>query len=241
MSTVQTFLVGQMRPQMDARNLEGNTFAIAARVRQTLEHAGLHNQAKLVIPAMTSSASQSEAIAKFMEMVDFIWSTPKSIPVPRANEPQLPAGTYIVADPCYVLKDDAYDVLLAQGDWSGDTPSIVGGVTCWIMPTANGDGTYEGDSPIPQWNPGRFAVDSGHIAIIQVNEAVFASHWHNVVDGILDIRQAFKCEIDEDDTMIFGNFLTIPTRAKICPACGDRYCDETCQDEPDEDEDEDEE
>ena len=64
------------RPQMDARNLDGNMFSIAARVRQTLRTAGQHDQAKLVIPAMTSSKSPEEAMAKFMEMVDFVWHTP---------------------------------------------------------------------------------------------------------------------------------------------------------------------
>ncbi len=64
------------RPQMDARNLDGNMFSIAAAVRQTLRTAGQHDQAKLVIPAMTSSKSPEEAMAKFMEMVDFVWYTP---------------------------------------------------------------------------------------------------------------------------------------------------------------------
>ena len=64
------------RPQMDARNMDGNTFSIAARVRQTLRAAGQHDKAKEVIPAMTSSKSPEEAIAKFMEMVDFVWHTP---------------------------------------------------------------------------------------------------------------------------------------------------------------------
>lgn len=235
MSTRMTvFTIGPQRPQMDIRGLNTDTEAFGARVYTTLKKAGRTEQAATVMPILEAAKSHGEAMAQFMTLVDFVYGEPKRAPIPTVHDAQLLAGTYIVSDPSAVFDNTTYTALQTHGDWSGRTPSLVNGLVCWILPAKLGQGLYEGDTSVPDWNPERFYTESGYIAIIQLNEAsiaTFLPQWVYAIDGVLNIQHPFMCVCDSEDVLLFGDFLSIPTRTTICTHCGDRYCDGTCEDE----------
>lgn len=233
---LKTFMVGQpaARPKMDVRNMDGNIFNVAGSAVRTLNRAGQRQKATEMMARLNVQGSYYEALAMINEYVDMVFEDVKTI-LPRKQK--LPAGKYVVADPCYILNEINYADLLANGDWFGEKPSQWCGVHfgAWILPTYHGDGYYHAESKIIGFNLAGFHVDSGHIAIIEFQPEQFRAGWERSVDGILDIQSPFECDVDEDGTMRFGDFLTVETGDEKCDECGLRYCD--CDDE-DEDDDE---
>lgn len=59
------------KPTINATNLDGNIFAIAGAVQQALRSAGDNVNAARVPELMTTSKSYEEALARFMELVEF--------------------------------------------------------------------------------------------------------------------------------------------------------------------------
>ena len=73
----------------------------------------------------------------------------------------LPKATYIVIDPCYVMRDDAYDVLCDKMDFNTRAQIIENeGHQMALSNTAWGDGTYDSNSSTS------FSVDAGIIGAV---------------------------------------------------------------------------
>lgn len=73
----------------------------------------------------------------------------------------LPKATYIVIDPCYVMRDDAYDVLCDKMDFNTRAQIIeIEGHQMALSNTAWGDGTYDSNSSTS------FSVDAGIIGAV---------------------------------------------------------------------------
>lgn len=73
----------------------------------------------------------------------------------------LPKATYIVIDPCYVMRDDAYDVLCDKIDFNTRAQIIeIEGHQMALSNTAWGDGTYDSNSSTS------FSVDAGIIGAV---------------------------------------------------------------------------
>ncbi len=73
----------------------------------------------------------------------------------------LPKATYIVIDPCYVMRDDAYDVLCDKMDFNTRAQIIeIEGHQMTLSNTAWGDGTYDSNSSTS------FSVDAGIIGAV---------------------------------------------------------------------------
>lgn len=220
------------KPNMDARNLDGNIFAILGRAQETLRRAGLRDEAEAMMQRAMNARGYHSALAIVGEYVNFDFYAAKGIGR-VADDSKLPAGKYIVSDPCYVLNDETYNALLDSGDWHGERKSTFGdGKSIWILPTAHGDGSYDGSD-------GRsYDVDSGTIAIIEVAPEYFKKGWER--NRVLDVTKAFACEVDDDGVMNFGNFLTIETNPQYCGECGElvSYCggehDDDVEDEDEE-------
>ena len=75
----------------------------------------------------------------------------------------LPKATYIVIDPCYVMTEDNYDLLL--NEYTGNngpeaTEVMVNGHKMALSGTAWGDGTYDSNSSTS------FSVDAGIIGAV---------------------------------------------------------------------------
>lgn len=102
-----------------------------------------------------------------------------------ANSILVPAGNYIVSDPCYVLPDYLYNILVNCMD--NDCPSHLTnfgskfqGADCFVgvVGTKHGDGVYT-DSLTSE----DFPVDSGLI-------------------GVIDCRLPHRADFDYDDAII---------------------------------------
>ena len=73
----------------------------------------------------------------------------------------LPKATYIVIDPCYVMRDDAYGVLCDKMDFNTRAQIIeIEGHQMALSNTAWGDGTYDSNSSTS------FSVDAGIIGAV---------------------------------------------------------------------------
>lgn len=209
---------------------EMNIFQAVATVASQLKANGRREDAKRLFDVVTNSKSQEEAIRHLRAF--------------ESGASMLPAGRYIISDPCYVLQDAVYQQLLGMDDgrWAGVYE--VNGVKMGVMGTKHGDGNFDG-----------YYVDSGHIACIPLDSNVLMPFTY--VDGFEEnvvrignanymIKEAFNSfEVAYDDDegrgmIIFGNLESIQTGDDPkCEECGYAECE--CEPEEDEDEDNDEE
>lgn len=83
---------------------------------------------------------------------------------------RLPAGSYFISDPCYIIRDEQYDRLLKETDYFGyqlpDRGNIfIDSVTKLpfaVFSTAYGDGSYFDESGF------EYGVDAGCISCVPV-------------------------------------------------------------------------
>ena len=153
----------------------------------------------------------------------------------------LPAGTYYLTDPCYLIKEDKWSdfldkVLYPNGVYKRDTNDeyvIINymGVTACIFNTKYGDGTYEFHIARDigtriknlrlsrSHNSNEISVDSGLIGLIRVS-----NYWRNSIpldeSGmiLLSCGNSIECYI-HDGVMHFGD-IVIDTK------CDSEYDDE---------------
>lgn len=239
-----------MKPVVNAVGLDGNTVSVVTKVVSTLRNAGMRTEAQAV-KERAFNGTYDDMLRVCMEYVEFDFSG-RSV-LNRAGERSLPAGNYVVADPCYILDNRIYDQLLELTEaWSGETPVFYASyaeLSLWIVPTTHGDGSYHGS------DGSTYLVDSGTIACIQVPvsdpELFFQSGWENYPQ--FTVNRPFSAELTKNGEIVFGSFLTIPTDGDVCGECGNSmkwnqcndcgYCASCCQceavSEEEEDEDED--
>ena len=132
---------------------------------------------------------------------------------------KLPAGTYIVSDPCYVLSNETYDSQFLEQSWvNGKHVSFitVNGRPMVCFMTAHGDGEYNDDD-------GRcYGVDSGTIAIIPI-ESCDGDEIEGMYSHKVEMSTDFECHYDKrGGTMHFGN-ISIMTDGQYCEHCGCEY------------------
>ena len=73
----------------------------------------------------------------------------------------LPQATYITIDPCYVMRDDAYDVLCDKMDFNTRAQIVeIEGHQMALSNTAWGDGCYDSNLGVS------FSVDAGIIGVV---------------------------------------------------------------------------
>jgi len=109
----------------------------------------------------------------------------------------LPAGKYVIVDPCYVVPDDDWMPLLdsakffdddvAEG-WTPDGKHVVG------FGTAYGDGFYADNQG------GGYGVDAGLIGIVRA-EDFDGAEWEGC---LYEFDQPFEC-YSEDGVLHFGH------------------------------------
>ena len=83
---------------------------------------------------------------------------------------RLPAGTYFISDPCYIIRDEKYDRLLGETNYFGHNLPDRGGIFIdsvtelpfAVFSTAYGDGCYRDESGF------EYGVDAGCIACVPV-------------------------------------------------------------------------
>ena len=139
---------------------------------------------------------------------------------------KLPAGKYVVSDPCYVLKrDDFVELMDSSYDNDGELKNEDGGKAV-VFSTAHGDGSYDSNKSHS------FPVDAGVIAIIpigQCDDEMLSNSLANSACLVVDFKKEFTCSI-EDGEMTFGDLIIYTDPKSDCGLCGDIDCDgDTCE------------
>ncbi len=77
----------------------------------------------------------------------------------------IPAGTYVIGDPCYTVEGNDWDHILNVTDFFRDPVGrLADGRLVVGFPTLHGDGTYKGSDGVS------YSVDAGLIGAVQVEE-----------------------------------------------------------------------
>jgi hypothetical protein len=137
----------------------------------------------------------------------------------------LPAGTYYITDPCYLIDNDKWSdfldkVMYPNGAYKRDNNDeyVINnymGVTACIFNTAYGDGSYQlkinsSDnifSSINNYNNKEIGVDSGLIGLIRVSD-YWKEDLYLFKNGMMQIT--FKNDIEcyiSDGVMHFGDII----------------------------------
>ncbi len=154
----------------------------------------------------------------------------------------LPAGHYVVSDPCYVLSDARYrerdDSFLTQlfdhsRDGYDQTEFKMLGHRWACFNTTYGDGSYMSNIGV------EFSVDAGSIACMPLELAdkytESATYTHDFYSDT-----EFECYFeDKGGVIVFGDIRIITDEIPECPDCGDEVHSEgelcwSCQEREDE-------
>lgn len=149
------------------------------------------------------------------------------------NTITLPAGEYIIIDPCYVMPDDAYQKMvdtIYSTSHMEENQFTYKGKTMVVFGTAYGDGGYPNT-----FNDNDILVDSGQIAIIPTAVLTKKVIKENAsCSVVVTFENNVHCS-NNGGIMEFGH-ITVDTLQEDDEEEDDWYGDE---DEEDEDEDED--
>lgn len=110
---------------------------------------------------------------------------------------RLPAGTYFIADPCYIIQDEQYDRLLEETNYFGYRLAERGnvfidsvtGLPFAVFSTAHGDGCYRDESGF------EYGVDAGCISCVpaaMVDKFTSASDSINLVTFDTDFNVGYN-------------------------------------------------
>lgn len=156
----------------------------------------------------------------------------------------MPAGTYYVGDPCYVVPDHRWMewLALADPDVFGENPTRTDGGTARIMNAeldghpVLGIGTKYGDGVYVGSDGERYGVDAGLIGVVSVE---IADATGLSLGSVVKFDRPFTCSY-EDGTIVLGH-ISIPTGdddVEYCGWCGEVEdwcsCDDSELDEDDE-------
>lgn len=160
---------------------------------------------------------------------------------------RMPAGTYIVGDPCYNVPDDQWSSWLAAAD-----PEVFGPGSSShdckrvLIAEVNGHpvlgiGTAHGDGQYLDTNSNRYPVDAGLIGLVPVELVAEAGDTLRDDLGVVrTFERPFDCSY-EDGVIVLGNIrIDTDPEEESCYDCGSTYCQGYCQDEDEADEEGDE-
>lgn len=128
---------------------------------------------------------------------------------------RLPAGTYFIADPCYIIRDEQYDRLLQETNYFGhDLPDrgniFIDSVTKLpfaVFSTAYGDGCYLDESGF------EYGVDAGCISCVPV---AMVKQYTSASDSINLVSFDSPFEVGYNDGMITFGHINIATSDENC-------------------------
>lgn len=122
----------------------------------------------------------------------------------NAQSIMIPAGTYFLGDPCYVVPDELWSPLLDATRFFEDDPHILfqGKYNILAFSTAYGDGCFRGSDGKD------YGVDAGMIGLVEttINPAAVATDYTSIVT----FDRPTQCTRDLDGTLTFGD-VVIPT------------------------------
>lgn len=130
-----------------------------------------------------------------------------------AKEVTVPAGEYVLGDPCYTFPRDHWMALLNSCDFFRDGPGHAAGLEVVAFGTAWGDGSYEGS------NGFEYAVDAGLIGLVPVFEGM--EHTPHLTTRVV-FTEPTKCSTDGKGRLKFGD-IEINTNDADDSGCYDDY------------------
>lgn len=114
----------------------------------------------------------------------------------------MPAGTYLVGDPCYAVPDHRWMEWLEAADYETQDVLLaeLDGHPTLGIGTAHGDGTYEGD------DGNEYPVDAGLIGVVPVEIADYSDDKYprGKIMRKVEFTKDFDCSY-EDGTIVLGH------------------------------------
>ena len=138
----------------------------------------------------------------------------------RIDTVYVPAGKYVIGDPCYTVPNDDWETLLQSCDYFNRPVGISGGFEVLAFPTQYGDGVYRDQ------RHNEYPVDAGLIGLVPVAYAVIDEDKLYPTQYV-EFKTLTACVRGEDGTLRFGD-VTIKTGDNA-----DDYYDEDEEDEDD--------
>lgn len=128
----------------------------------------------------------------------------------------VPAGKYVLGDPCYTVPDEDWDKLLKSCDYFKRPVGISGGFEVLAFHTQFGDGTYRDQ------NNNKYPVDAGLIGLVPIEYAVIDEDYVYPTQYV-EFDKPTMCRRDDDGTLWFG---TIKIRTGVDATDWDYEMDE---------------
>lgn len=127
------------------------------------------------------------------------------------NSINVPAGKYILGDPCYHIHKNHWDILLVNSNHFGNPQSIgeIYGHTILSFGTKNGDGQYKGkyNTKHKGNRSFKFCVDSGMIGLIPFDYLIeFSVEYDPELAIVISFEDDTECYEDEG-TLVFGKYI----------------------------------
>lgn len=110
----------------------------------------------------------------------------------------VPAGTYVLGDPCYVIEGDDWDAVLTNSNYFGNPIGFARGVAMLGFHTAYGDGCYQGSDGYS------YGVDAGLIGLVPLSLAEKHSGFADSDHRIIEFTNETLCT-NENGVMNFGS------------------------------------
>ena len=123
--------------------------------------------------------------------------------VQKVETNTLPAGRYVISDPCYIFDEKYWDDLLRLTDYLDDVVFSVNGHLCFSHTTAYGDGSYFFEkkslnvSIIDDKSVDGLGVDSGVLAIIPISLIEEMNFELDIDYLIVEYKSDFKVSYDD--------------------------------------------
>jgi hypothetical protein len=113
-------------------------------------------------------------------------------------EVTVPAGQYVLGDPCYAVPYEDWDGLLTSCDFFRNPIGSVGAFKVLAFGTQWGDGCYAGS------NGKEYPVDAGLIGLVPIELVEDLTEHH---DNIVTFNKSTVCSTNGDGKLRFGHIV----------------------------------
>ena len=116
----------------------------------------------------------------------------------KAVAVQVPAGKYVLGDPCYSVSDEHWDSLLASCEYFNHPVGTVKDMNVLAFSTKWGDGCYTDQFGV------EYGVDSGLIGLVPI---ALATKGSNVYTNIIEFSDPTTCSTNGNGKLTFGKVI----------------------------------
>jgi hypothetical protein len=116
----------------------------------------------------------------------------------KAVSVQVPAGKYVLGDPCYSVPDEHWDALLASCEYFNEPVGTVNGVKVLAFSTKWGDGCYQDQFE------NEYGVDAGLIGLVPI---ALATKGDSTYTTIVEFSTPTVCSTNGEGKLTFGKYV----------------------------------